>query len=143
LVYATLFVSARKDSGDFPVYYQAAQRLRAGDDLYTVVPNEVFSYPPFAAFVCVPLTFLPQRAAQWVWGVLQGISLALVVHLALLLSRREREALTPRQRVWLVVAVALISARHLLSPLENAPPFTGLTWAGQSPQGCSWGRLSD
>jgi hypothetical protein len=53
LVYATLFVSARKDSGDFPVYYQAAQRLRAGDDLYTVVPNEVFSYPPLPPlFAC-------------------------------------------------------------------------------------------
>ena len=119
LVSATLLIGGRRSSGDFPVYYLAAQRLRNGDDLYRIVPDEVYSYPPFAAFVCVPLTFMPQRAAQWVWGGLQAIALVLVIHLALLLSRRERAALTPRQQVCLVGAAVLIGARHLLSPLEN------------------------
>lgn len=138
LVSATLLIGGRRSSGDFPVYYLAAQRLRNGDDLYRIVPDEVYSYPPFAAFVCVPLTFMPQRAAQWVWGGLQAIALVLVIHLALLLSRRERAALTPRQQVCLVGAAVLIGARHLLSPLENAQTdlmiallcFAAVYWIG-------------
>lgn len=105
---------------DFAVYYRAAERLRDGVDLYRSGPEGAFAYPPFAAWVFVPLTVVPLRAAQWFWGALQGAALVAVVHLALRLSRREWASLTKTQLKWLIAVVTLMCLRHLHSPLENS-----------------------
>jgi len=125
-VYATLFVGLKSRPMDFAVYYRAAEWLRTGENLYKLMPEGAFSYPPLAAWVCAPLTLAsratPQspvpRAAQWCWAALQGLSLVLVVHFAVCLSRRQWETLTPTQRRWLIGIVALMGVRHLTAPLE-------------------------
>ncbi len=119
-VYATLFVGLRSRPMDFEVYYRAAERLRAGGDLYRSGTEGAFSYPPFAAWPCVSLTLVSLRTAQWLWAVLQGLSLVLVLHFAARLSRCAWKPLTPLQRRWCFAAVALMSVRHLNAPLESS-----------------------
>jgi len=120
-VYATLFVGLRHRPMDFTTYYMAGQWLRTGGDLYQLGgPHLAFCYPPFAAWLCAPLTLAPLPLAQWFWAALQGVSLVLVVHFAARLSRCEWEPLTPAQRRWFFAAVALMSARHLNAPLESS-----------------------
>jgi hypothetical protein len=127
-VYATLFIGFKSRPMDFGVYYHAAEKLRTGEDIYAFMPEGAFSYPPFAAWIFTPLTLASRatpdlpipRAAQWCWAVLQGMSLVLVVHFAVCLSRRQWEALTRTQRVWLIGIVIFMSARHLAAPLESS-----------------------
>lgn len=119
-VYATLFVGLKSRPMDFHVYYCAAERLRDGGDIYKIGPEGAFSYPPFAAWVCVPLTVLPLRAAQWGWALLQGAALVLVVHLSARLSRPAWQALSSTQLRWFIALVAVMAVRHLHAPLESS-----------------------
>jgi hypothetical protein len=58
---------------DAVAYWQAALRLRAGQDLYPAVTNvaasDVFRYSPWFAWAAVPLTFLPLGLVAVAWSV--------------------------------------------------------------------------
>jgi hypothetical protein len=80
---------------DAGAYWNAAMRLREGQDLYPVVPNveasDVYRYSPWFAWVAVPFTFLPIQVAGALWSaILIGASTMAVVPLA-------------RRRLWLGV----------------------------------------
>ncbi len=81
---------------DAQAYWDAAQRLRGGADLYPVVANvdasEVYRYAPWFAWLAVPFTFLPEQVAGALWS-------------AILLAA-SGAALVPmiRARAWLLVA---------------------------------------
>jgi len=51
---------------DFPVVYQAAQKMLNLESITYFEPH-AFSYPPFFAFLSIPLTFLPYQAAKMLY----------------------------------------------------------------------------
>jgi hypothetical protein len=71
---------------DASAYWDAAQRIRAGDELYPVVPDveasSVYRYAPWFAWLAVPFTFLPVTVAGAIWSaMLVAASTAAVVPL--------------------------------------------------------------
>jgi len=90
VVWASLYFSVlNKQMIDFEVNYRAGQRLFEGATLYPgplVDGHYEFKYPPFAALVYAPLSFLSLTTAKGVWSflilaasaALLGLSLKLV-----------------------------------------------------------------
>lgn len=85
---------------DFAVYFTAAQRLRAGDDLYAetdafrqqieqgVSTKDVdtpwpYSYPPFLAVTVLPLSYLPYGWASLLWTLVCMLCIAASITMAL------------------------------------------------------------
>jgi hypothetical protein len=68
---------------DWQAYWDAATRLRDGEPLYPLVPDQgagsVYRYPPWFAIAWIPLTFLPQDAVvvAWVLGMFAASGAAL------------------------------------------------------------------
>lgn len=61
---------------DTDAFWQAAQRLRDGAELYPATdPNadEVFRYAPWFAWIWVPLTYLPQELVYAAWSALLAV----------------------------------------------------------------------
>jgi hypothetical protein len=58
---------------DAGAYWQAAQRLREGGELYPAVADveasEVYRYAPWFAWLTIPFTYLPQAVAGAIWSV--------------------------------------------------------------------------
>ena len=116
---------------DAGAYWDAAMRLRAGQDLYpalaSVDASEVYRYAPWFAFAAVPWTFLPQWLAGALWSVVLLAASAL--------------ALWPlvRDRLWLLVALfgpilVGISAVGNVHPLVVA----ALVWGVERRSGPLW-----
>lgn len=81
---------------DAGAYWDAANRLRDGGDLYPMVSDveasNVYRYAPWFAWLTVPFTYLPQMVAGAIWSaVLVAASILAVVPLA-------------RRGAWLAVA---------------------------------------
>ncbi len=81
---------------DAGAYWNAAMRLRDGQELYPVVPNveasDVYRYSPWFAWLAIPFTYLPQAVAGAIWSlILVASSTLAVVPLA-------------RRKAWLGVA---------------------------------------
>ncbi|MDO5501063.1 MAG: glycosyltransferase 87 family protein [Propionibacteriaceae bacterium] len=69
---------------DLHVYRQAAIALLEGRDFYHLRDSFPFIYPPIAAVLAIPLTWLPWRTVQVLWTVLNvGILVAVLRHLGL------------------------------------------------------------
>lgn len=67
-------VGGDKFAWDVNAYWDAAVRLRAGQELYIphadVGAPEVYRYAPWFAWLWVPLTYLPQDAVRTTWCVM-------------------------------------------------------------------------
>ncbi len=93
VVAATIFVAALVGSFipslrlvDLEVYSQAGSAVLHGNSLYgqhTVDLGLVFTYPPFAAVVFVPLGWLGTGSAALAWSVVSVAALLRAVHLCL------------------------------------------------------------
>ena len=116
---------------DAQAYWDAAQRLRAGTDLYPVMTNvdasEVYRYAPWFAWLAVPFTFLPVQLAGALWSAMllaaSGVALVPLV----------------RRRAWLAVAFFApillgISAVGNVQALMIAP----LVWGVERRSGPLW-----
>jgi hypothetical protein len=82
---------------DAEAYWNAAMRLRHGQELFPVVPNveasDVFRYSPWFAWLTVPFTFLPIQLAGAIWSaILIGASTLAVMPMV-------------RKRAWLGVVL--------------------------------------
>jgi hypothetical protein len=82
---------------DAGAYWEAATRLRAGGELYPLLPSvdasEVYRYAPWFAWLTLPVTFLPTALAGALWSaVLLAASAWALVPLV-------------RARAWLLVAL--------------------------------------
>ena len=68
---------------DVDAYWDAATRLKAGDDLYPagVDPDNyrVFRYAPWFAWLWVPLTSLPQPLVEVAWGAILAVAAAAIL----------------------------------------------------------------
>jgi hypothetical protein len=58
---------------DFHVYYQAAQVLARGEDIYAAGISPPYVYPPLLAALVVPLTALSWNDATIAWKLLQHV----------------------------------------------------------------------
>jgi alpha-1,2-mannosyltransferase len=69
---------------DFLVYQQGAQSLLHGGSLYDHATSShlLFTYPPFAAILFVPLVLAPFRVAYALWIAGELAALVWVVHVA-------------------------------------------------------------
>ena len=120
---------------DAGAYWEAAQRLREGGELYPVVADveasEVYRYAPWFAWLAVPFTYLPQAVAGAIWSAaLVAASVLAVVPLG-------------RRRAWVAVAFFLpiligISAVGNVQPLMVA----SLVWGVERRSGPLWIALS-
>jgi hypothetical protein len=68
---------------DAGAYWNAAMRLREGQELYPVVPNveasDVYRYAPWFAWLAVPFTYLPVALAGAIWSVILVVSSTVAV----------------------------------------------------------------
>lgn len=104
----------QKGMVDFEVNNTAGQRIRAGETLYRQEDGHYqFKYPPFAAFLYVPVSFLPLPAAKFAWFLLVLASSALVFQLSYALVRPEAK------KAWVLrVFPPLILAKFFLRELQ-------------------------
>src|SRR6478609_9939920 len=58
---------------DFHVYYQVAQVLRRGQDIYAAGISPPYVYPPLLAMLVTPISLLPVDAATILWKLLQHV----------------------------------------------------------------------
>jgi hypothetical protein len=68
------WAAAKWEMPDAAAYWLAAERLRAGQELYPAFANveasEVYRYAPWFAWLAVPFTFLPVQVAGFIWSVI-------------------------------------------------------------------------
>jgi hypothetical protein len=68
---------------DFGVNYRAAQRIRLSETLYRMEDGHYqFKYPPFAAFLYLPLSLLPLTWAKAIWYFVVLFSSVLIFFLS-------------------------------------------------------------
>ncbi len=60
---------------DFHTYYQAAQVVRRGSDIYTAGISPLYIYPPLLAIFVVPLSLLTANEATIIWKLSQHLFL--------------------------------------------------------------------
>jgi hypothetical protein len=60
---------------DFHVYYQTAQALTRGENIYQTGVSPPYVYPPLLAMLVTPLTALSPTAATILWKLLQHVCL--------------------------------------------------------------------
>lgn len=111
---------------DVGAYWNAALRLREGDQLYPPVSDvnasEVYRYAPWFAFSWIPLTYLPRPLVDALWsGALVVASVAVIVP-PLKLRRAEVLAFTAVAGSFLI----LIASRGNVQPLMVAALVYGV-----------------
>lgn len=127
-VYVTVFGMPGEDAFlpyriDLDVYRLGAQVFRDGGDLYGVLPdtrigaNLPFTYPPLAAVLFVPLTWMPLQVANAVFSLGSVAVLFGVVATCV----RDGFAASRGEAAWL--AVALTSALVWLVPVRETIEF--------------------
>ena len=129
---------------DFSVYLSGASHLFDGR-VYQVglsqPPHLGFTYPPFAAVSFYPLTVIPVKAAQLIWGLVNIVALYTVVHLSIRAAFRTAPGtvvilaslilltpvywLDPVHRTLLYGQVNLVLAALVLADFTRSPSFRG------------------
>ena len=64
------YALSREVGADVAAYWEAAERIRAGEPLYVAGAanaSDLYRYAPWFAFAWVPLTFLPREAVTAAW----------------------------------------------------------------------------
>jgi alpha-1,2-mannosyltransferase len=106
---------------DVEVYREAGVSLLTGRPVYAAMtePPQLlpFTYPPFAAFLAIPLAFVPFGVAGWLWTVLQVVATTAIVWYA-------GWRLIHRAGPWLPLALAGLTAPMLwLHPVSDGIRF--------------------
>ncbi|MBM6403428.1 DUF2029 domain-containing protein [Phycicoccus sp. CSK15P-2] len=106
---------------DVDVYRSAGVSLLTGRPVYGTLtePPQLlpFTYPPFAAFLAVPLALLPFGVVGWLWTAGQVAATTLVVWLA-------ARPMLQRAGTWTPVALATVAAPMIwLHPVSDGIRF--------------------
>jgi alpha-1,2-mannosyltransferase len=108
-------LKGREGMVDFQVNYEAAHRLRAGETLYRAGDGHYqFKYPPFSAFLYVPVSFLPVGTAKGIWFILVLASSVLAFAVSRALVRREGG----NSGLWIDLLPVLFLARFYLREIQ-------------------------
>lgn len=65
---------------DLEVYLRAGRALVAGGDVYNLPDSLPFLYPPFAAILAVPLTWVSHGLLQAAWAVANALTVVAILH---------------------------------------------------------------
>jgi alpha-1,2-mannosyltransferase len=99
---------------DFEVNYTAGERLTWGETLYRVEDEHYqFKYPPPAAILYLPLTYLPLNSAKAVWYFLVILSSA-----AILILSRNFFPEKKRPTGWILFLPFLVLARYFFREIK-------------------------
>lgn len=116
---------------DVICYVLAAERLVTGQDIYARDHGlrSHYVYPPFYAFLNVPLVVVPHRALDIGWFLLGVAAIVSILGLAYQVFTGRRFALLPgRTRVFYITLAILLSARYLARSLEDGNVSIPLLW---------------
>ena len=99
---------------DLGVYRGGGLTILHGGHLYAIRDKAgLFTYPPVAAVLAVPLALIPWRAAQFAWLPMIYVPLAIVVWISF------RPLLTRARRYAPAVFAVLLAAAAFLTPLRE------------------------
>lgn len=114
-VLASLFIFRIESSMvDFEVNYTAGKRLKWGETLYRVEDEHfMFKYPPPAAILYVPLSYLPIGIAKAIWFFLVILSSVAIVLLSRHLFPENR-----RPAKWTLLIPVLVLTRYFFREIE-------------------------
>jgi hypothetical protein len=114
LIFFLLFVfKARENMKDFEVNYKAGERFAAGETLYQVQDGHyMFKYPPFSAFLYLPLSFLPLDLAKFIWYTIVIFSSFSLFYLSNKILRPEGKS------VYLFIFTPLVLAKFVLREIQ-------------------------
>jgi len=115
VLFSLVFLIRMKDEmADFEVNYKAGQRIRSGETLYRTADGHwQFKYPPFSAFLYVPLTLLPLALAKAVWfGLIVAASVSIIVISSKLIDYKYDTFLSP------VLITVLVMGRYFFREIQ-------------------------
>jgi hypothetical protein len=99
---------------DMNVYWDAAMRLRHGQELYAAVdPIDVYRYAPWFAYTWVPLTYLPKPIVDGGWSTILVVASGIAVW----------PLIRERTRSSLLVALLLAPLLFAISSVGNVQPL--------------------
>jgi alpha-1,2-mannosyltransferase len=99
---------------DFEVNYTAGKRLTWGETLYRVEDEHyMFKYPPPAAILYAPISYLPLDLAKAVWYIVVILSSAAVIVLSRNLFPEDKRPVR-----WTLFLPFLVLARYFLREIE-------------------------
>ncbi len=106
---------------DVDVYRQAGVSILTGRPVYSAMTEAPqllpFTYPPFAAFLGIPLALIPFGVVGWLWTAMQVVATTAIVWYA-------GRALLARSGSWLPLALAALTAPMLwLHPVGDGIRF--------------------
>ncbi len=108
------FARVRSGMVDFEVNYTAGERLTWGETLYRVEDEHyMFKYPPPAAILYAPLSYLPLDLAKAVWYIVVVLSSAAVIVLS-----RDLFPENKRPARWALFLPFLILARYFFREIK-------------------------
>ncbi|MFD4432883.1 glycosyltransferase 87 family protein [Nocardia sp. NPDC058497] len=124
---------------DLVVYREGAQAVVDAHPLYSGLPNN-FTYPPFAALVFLPLTFVTEAIARHTWLALSCVALVLTVWRCLRVLGYRRDRPTMLLCVGLsLLAVQVDAVRGALTWGQISIVFMAiLIWDLTRPPGARW-----
>lgn len=117
---AVLFAVVVSNHGsiDLDVYRAASKALISGHSLYDSLPGAPYDlkyiYPPFAAVVLVPVTFLPVGLLHVLWAVGTALLVLVTLHVVMRRLGMSGTELTP---------LALLAPTLLLEPIRGTLGF--------------------
>jgi len=96
------------------VNYEAGKRLRMAETLYRVEDGHyMFKYPPFAAMLYIPVSFLPLEAAKAVWYFVVIICSFSLIYIASRISIPKTE-----KNLLVMILPPLILARYFMREIQ-------------------------
>jgi len=108
------FAKVRSSMVDFEVNYTAGKRLTWGETLYRVTDEHyMFKYPPPAAILYAPLSYLPLDLAKAVWYIVVILSSATIIGLSRNLFPEDKRPVR-----WTLFLPFLVLARYFLREIE-------------------------
>ena len=106
---------------DLSVYLNGASHLFS-DHLYRIHlshgPHLPFTYPPFAALVLDPLTFIPTRFAQLIWALVNMAALYAILYLSIRMVLS-----TAPTRMLVLLSLISLTPAFLLDPVRQTFSF--------------------
>jgi hypothetical protein len=123
---------------DVDAYWGAANRLKAGGDLYPVGVDpdnyRVFRYAPWFAWLWVPLTSLPQPVVEVAWGAILAVAAGAILFGLLRLRSAAGVALALLLTPWLLSLVQVGNIQPLVvaalafgTSRRSGPIWIGIT----------------
>ncbi len=108
------FAKVRSSMVDFEVNYTAGKRLTWGETLYRVTDEHyMFKYPPPAAILYAPLSFLPLDLAKAVWYIVVILSSATIIGVSRNLFPEDKRPVR-----WILFLPFLVLARYFFREIK-------------------------